>query len=210
MKKVLFGFVALMVVVLVVGFTSKESAIKKQVASTAVAVNEVTAQPNTDIIKLKADPVQIDFSGFKFEETEEIIKSSSTSSVVTEDKYPAQKIVKPIWNRNSTEINTGELALAREGINKLIYDINLAIELDGSFQPPGGRKLMGGDMMVTAQICAFENNLFNLDHEFETLSAQHYCLDIFSNLMSSLTEYRDTKKTLKKIEQEMLVILASY
>jgi hypothetical protein len=152
---------------------------------------------------------EMDFSGFNFEPDEVIILTSTATSVeVTEAEDQQQIPPKPIWNRNSTNISTDELALARDSMNKLIYDMNVAIELEGSYQPPGGRNMLGGDLKVTAQICGLENDLFNFDYEFQSLSAQHYCFDVLRNLMSSSVEYQETKNTLKKIEQEMLALLA--
>ncbi|PKG38853.1 hypothetical protein [Psychromonas sp. Urea-02u-13] len=212
MKKVLFVLAVIIMVVSVVIFSPKETVMETTSVLDEVTDVEVRVELGDKAIGASVGvseagvaninrEQEIDFSGFQFEPEEEII-SSSSSAEATESTYQQQKMANPIWNRHSTQISTDELALARDNMNKLIYDINVAIELEGSYQPPGGRKMLGGDLKVTAQICGLENDLFNFDYEFQSMSAQHYCFDVLRNLMSSSVEYKETKDTLKKLSRK--------
>ncbi len=207
MKKVLVIVTIIMAVVLMVIFSPKETANVVDYPSMPdeVAVDNVVAKKNTE-------EEYIDLSSLKFE-VEEVSVSPSTEmpTEVTDDEYQPQEQPQPqpIWNRYNSKISTEELVLVRDGINKLIYDINLAIELDGSYPLPGGRNIVAGDVMVTAQMCGLENNSFNIDHEFQNIRIQHHCfIGVFRDLMSSSIEYKDAKNVLKKLEEEMLEVFA--
>ncbi|PKF61102.1 hypothetical protein CW745_12405 [Psychromonas sp. psych-6C06] len=208
MKKALLILVSIIVaIILTVTFSSKEVEVKTEVIPT---LHEVTIVINDEDIQVREIKKQDEDPDLNLE-TEEVITSSLITklSEVTEVEEQQQKPSIPIWNRDNSNINADELSLVRDSINTLIYDINLAIEMGGNYQPSGGRNLLAGDMAVTDQICGFTNNSFDIDHEFKTISAQHYCFEVLRNLMSSSNEYRDSKKTLKKIEQEMLIIYNS-